>query len=177
MTEEEYTPSGADTVDEDLAQMTDEEHQARTEAYLAGLEHYDLADEDHEILIGFQGDRPHGERDFLPPVVAGVGPPNVGKSTLVNRIIGRRQAVVEDVPGVTRARVFYGSEWNGRPFTVADTGGWEYGVKGLAAKVAEQAERAVHSADAVLFVVDATVGITATDEAIVTMLRKEIGRA
>src|SRR5690625_3103084 len=172
MTEEEYTPSGADTVDEDLAQMTDEEHQARTEAYLAGLEHYDLADEDHEILIGFEEDEPHEEPDFVPPIFAVVGRPNVGKSTLVNRIIGRRQAVVEDVPGVTRDRVFYDAEWNGQPFTVADTGGWEYGVKGLAAKVAEQAERAVDFADAVLFIVDATVGITATDEAIVTMLRK-----
>lgn len=172
MTEEEYIPSGADTVDEDLAQMTEAEHQARTEAYLAGLQQYDLEEEDRELLEGFDDDEQPEEWDFVPPVVAVVGRPNVGKSTLVNRIIGRRQAVVEDVAGVTRDRVFYEAEWNGKPFTVADTGGWEYGVKGLAAKVAEQAERAVEIADAVLFVVDATVGITATDEAIVSMLRR-----
>lgn len=172
MTEEDYTPSGADTVDQNLAQMTDEEHQARTEAYLAGLRQYELEEDDHEIIEGFEDDAQPELYDFIPPVVAVVGRPNVGKSTLVNRIIGRRQAVVEDVPGVTRDRVFYEAEWNGQPFTVADTGGWEYGVKGLAAKVADQAERAVEIADAVLFVVDATVGITATDEAIVAMLRR-----
>src|SRR5690625_3271335 len=172
MTEEEYTPSGADTVDEDLAQMTEDEHQARTEAYLASLQQYELEAEDRELLENVDEDDPLEDRDFVPPVVAVVGRPNVGKSTLVNRIIGRRQAVVEDVPGVTRDQVFYEAQWNGQLFTVADTGGWEYGVKGLAAKVADQAERAVEIADAVLFVVDATVGITATDEAIVTMLRK-----
>ena len=172
MTEEEYIPSSADTVDDDLAHMTDEDHNARTEAYLAGLQQYDLEEDDHQILGGFEDEEATEEISFVPPVVAIVGRPNVGKSTLVNRIIGRRQAVVEDVSGVTRDRVFYDAEWNGKPFTVADTGGWEYGVKGLAAKVAEQAERAVDVADAVVFVVDATVGITATDEAIVTMLRK-----
>lgn len=172
MTEEEYTPTGADTVDEDLAQMTDQDHEARTEAYLAGLQQYDLEEDDHQILSGFEDAEEYEERAFVPPVVAIVGRPNVGKSTLVNRIIGRRQAVVEDVPGVTRDRVFYEAEWNGTVFTVADTGGWEYGVKGLDAKVANQAERAVELADSVVFVVDATVGITATDEAIVTMLRK-----
>lgn len=172
MTEEEYVPSGSDSVEDVLAEMTEEEHQARTDAYLAGLQQYELEAEDHEILSGFDEPERTEALDFVPPVVAVVGRPNVGKSTLVNRIIGRRQAVVEDIPGVTRDRVFYEAEWNGRPFTVADTGGWEYGVKGLAAKVAEQAERAVELADAVLFVVDATVGITATDEAIVTMLRK-----
>ncbi|GAA2029716.1 hypothetical protein GCM10009720_06960 [Yaniella flava] len=172
MTEEEYIPSSTDTVDDDLAHMTDEDHNARTEAYLAGLQQYDLEEDDHQILAGFEDEEAVEEVSFVPPVVAIVGRPNVGKSTLVNRIIGRRQAVVEDVSGVTRDRVFYDAEWNGKPFTVADTGGWEYGVKGLDAKVADQAERAVDVADAVVFVVDATVGITATDEAIVTMLRK-----
>lgn len=172
MTEEEYIPSSADTIDEDLAQMSDQDHQARTEAYLAGLQQYDLAEDDHQVLAGFEDAEEYEERAFIPPVVAIVGRPNVGKSTLVNRIIGRRQAVVEDVPGVTRDRVFYEAEWNGKVFTIADTGGWEYGVKGLDRKVADQAERAVDLADSVIFVVDATVGITATDEAIVTMLRK-----
>ena len=106
------------------------------------------------------------------PVLAVVGRPNVGKSTLVNRIIGRREAVVEDVPGVTRDRVSYDANWNGRAFTVVDTGGWDPDAKGLALSIAEQAEIAVTLADAVLFVVDAGVGITDSDEAVVKILRK-----
>ncbi|MDQ1628022.1 MAG: GTPase [Actinomycetota bacterium] len=106
------------------------------------------------------------------PVLAVVGRPNVGKSTLVNRILGRREAVVEDVPGVTRDRVPYDAQWNGRRFTVVDTGGWEHDAKGLAAQVAAQAETAINAADAVLFVVDATVGATDTDEAVVRVLRR-----
>ncbi|RZS80215.1 GTP-binding protein [Motilibacter rhizosphaerae] len=106
------------------------------------------------------------------PVLAVVGRPNVGKSTLVNRILGRREAVVEDVPGVTRDRVAYDAQWNGRDFTLVDTGGWERDVTGLDARVAEQAELAVEAADAVLFVVDATIGTTDTDEAVVRVLRR-----
>lgn len=105
------------------------------------------------------------------PVLAVVGRPNVGKSTLVNRIIGRREAVVEDVPGVTRDRVSYDANWNGRAFTVVDTGGWDPDARGLAHMIATQAEIAVTLADAVLFVVDATVGITDADEAVVRILR------
>jgi GTP-binding protein len=105
-------------------------------------------------------------------VLAVVGRPNVGKSTLVNRVLGRREAVVQDVPGVTRDRVTYQTSWAGRDFTVVDTGGWEVDVKGLAARVAEQAEIAIELADAVLFVVDATVGATDTDEAVVKLLRR-----
>jgi GTP-binding protein len=96
----------------------------------------------------------------------------VGKSTLVNRIIGRREAVVEDRPGVTRDRVSYDANWNGRAFTVVDTGGWDPDARGLAERIAAQAEVAVSLADAVLFVVDATVGITDADEAVVKILRK-----
>jgi GTP-binding protein len=105
------------------------------------------------------------------PVLAVVGRPNVGKSTLVNRIIGRREAVVEDVPGVTRDRVSYDASWNGRAFTVVDTGGWDPDARGMAARIKAQAEIAVSLADAVLFVVDATVGITDNDEAVVKILR------
>lgn len=105
------------------------------------------------------------------PVLAVVGRPNVGKSTLVNRIIGRREAVVEDVPGVTRDRVSYDANWSGRAFTVVDTGGWDPDARGLAHMIATQAEIAVTLADAVLFVVDATVGITDADEAVVRILR------
>ncbi|MEV4675066.1 MULTISPECIES: ribosome biogenesis GTPase Der [Actinomadura] len=106
------------------------------------------------------------------PVVAVVGRPNVGKSTLVNRILGRREAVVEDVPGVTRDRVAYDASWSGRRFTVVDTGGWLPDSSGLAAAIAEQARLAVDLADVVMFVVDATVGATDVDEAVVEILRR-----
>ncbi len=104
------------------------------------------------------------------PVVAVVGRPNVGKSTLVNRILGRREAVVQDVPGVTRDRVSYDALWTGRRFVVQDTGGWEPDAKGLQQLVAEQASVAMRTADAVILVVDATVGATAADEAAARIL-------
>src|ERR671921_30607 len=106
------------------------------------------------------------------PVLAVVGRPNVGKSTLVNRILGRREAVVEDVPGVTRDRVPYDADWNGRRFTVVDTGGWEPDARDRAAAIANQAEIAIQTADVVVFVVDATIGATDVDEAAVRMLRR-----
>jgi GTP-binding protein len=107
-----------------------------------------------------------------PPVVAVVGRPNVGKSTLVNRILGRREAVVQDVPGVTRDRVSYDASWTGRRFTVQDTGGWEPDAKGLQQLVAEQAAVAMRAADAVILVVDAVVGAAAGDEAAARILRR-----
>ncbi|WP_300682976.1 ribosome biogenesis GTPase Der [Nocardioides sp.] len=113
-----------------------------------------------------------GEHTGPVPVLAVVGRPNVGKSTLVNRIIGRREAVVQDVPGVTRDRVSYDADWNGRAFTVVDTGGWDPDAKGMAERIAYQAEVAISLADAVLFVVDATVGITDADEGVVKVLRR-----
>ncbi|WP_432545982.1 ribosome biogenesis GTPase Der [Kineococcus sp. SYSU DK004] len=141
-------------------------------ALRAGLEEYDLSPEDVALLeSGGPGEAEEGARAPL-PVLAVVGRPNVGKSTLVNRILGRREAVVEDVPGVTRDRVTYPASWAGRDFTLVDTGGWEQKVEGMAAQVAEQAEVAVELADAVMFVVDATVGATATDEQVVRLLRR-----
>ena len=104
------------------------------------------------------------------PVVAVVGRPNVGKSTLVNRILGRREAIVEKRPGVTRDRKAVNAEWQGRRFTLLDTGGWTTSGDGLDAKVSAQAERAVREADAVLFVVDASVGLTADDEQVARVL-------
>jgi GTPase len=109
------------------------------------------------------------------PVLAVVGRPNVGKSTLVNRILGSRLAVVEDTPGVTRDRVAYDATWRGRAFTLVDTGGWEPSVEGspvLAARVAAQARVAVDAADAVLFVTDAVVGVTDADAAVASVLRR-----
>ncbi len=124
-------------------------------------------------LDGGSGD--DGQPDGPAPVVAVVGRPNVGKSTLVNRILGSRQAVVEDSPGVTRDRVAYDATWRGRAFTLVDTGGWEPAVEGspaLAARVAAQARVAVDAADAVLFVVDAVIGVTDADAAVAAVLRR-----
>ncbi|HEY2579632.1 MAG TPA: ribosome biogenesis GTPase Der [Streptosporangiaceae bacterium] len=109
------------------------------------------------------------------PVVAVVGRPNVGKSTLVNRILGSRQAVVEDKPGVTRDRVAYDANWSGRAFTLVDTGGWDPATEktqALAARVTWQARLAVEAANVVLFVVDAVVGATDADEAVARVLRR-----
>lgn len=107
-----------------------------------------------------------------PPVVAVVGRPNVGKSTLVNRILGRREAVVQDLPGVTRDRVSYDASWTGHRFVVQDTGGWEPDAKGLQQLVADQAAVAMRTADAIILVVDAVVGATAGDEAAAKILRR-----
>jgi GTP-binding protein len=106
------------------------------------------------------------------PRVAVVGRPNVGKSTLVNRILGRRAAITQEVPGVTRDRVTYQADWAGRRFELIDTGGWEPKATGLQASVVAQAERAMADADLVLFVVDATVGVTEEDAAVAARLRR-----
>ncbi len=119
-----------------------------------------------------EGEPGEGEGLAPQPVLAVVGRPNVGKSTLVNRLIGRREAVVEDIPGVTRDRVMYDAQWRGRRFTVVDTGGWDAGAQGLALAVSAQAEVAIAAADAVLFVVDTVVGATDADEAVVKVLRR-----
>ena len=115
-----------------------------------------------------QENRPAGRL----PRVAVVGRPNVGKSTLVNRILGRRAASTQEVPGVTRDRVAYQADWSGRRFELVDTGGWEPKATGLQASVVAQAERAMAEADLLLLVVDATVGITEEDAAVAARLRR-----
>ncbi|WP_066043215.1 ribosome biogenesis GTPase Der [Herbiconiux solani] len=152
-------------VDEDLAEQ-------RAATLRSGLADYELDDGDLDLLE-ITEDYPEGSV-YLPalPVLAIVGRPNVGKSALVNRILGRREAVVEDIPGVTRDRVAYKADWNGRRFTLVDTGGWEPDASGINAAVAAQAEVAIDLADVVLFVVDSNVGATSTDEHVVRLLRK-----
>ncbi|MBX9718113.1 MAG: 50S ribosome-binding GTPase, partial [Microbacteriaceae bacterium] len=162
----------AEAVAARLAELDNDLADKRADALIAGLAAYDLDDDDLDLLEGAE----LGEDGIITmpalPVLAIVGRPNVGKSALVNRIIGRREAVVEDTPGVTRDRVTYKAEWNDRKFTLVDTGGWEPDASGINASVAAQAEVAVDLADAVLFVVDAMTGPTATDEFVVKMLRR-----
>ncbi|MEO6988052.1 MAG: ribosome biogenesis GTPase Der [Aquihabitans sp.] len=105
------------------------------------------------------------------PVVAIVGRPNVGKSTLLNRIVGRREAIVEEKPGVTRDRKEVQGEWQGRPFMLVDTGGWVPGGSDLDEKVSRQSEKAIADADAVLFVVDVTTGVTEEDARVAQLLQ------
>ncbi|MGZ4714649.1 MAG: ribosome biogenesis GTPase Der [Acidimicrobiia bacterium] len=106
------------------------------------------------------------------PVVAVVGRPNVGKSTLVNRFVGRREAIVQEKPGVTRDRKELVAEWNGRSFLVVDTGGWIATDEPLAKQVSLQAERAIREADVVLLVVDVTVGATEEDVQVARILQR-----
>lgn len=140
--------------------------------YAANLDDYELDDEDQALLDGEIIDEGDTDNQKAVGVLAVVGRPNVGKSTLVNRILGRRAAVVEDTPGVTRDRVSYDAEWTGTDFKLVDTGGWEADVEGIESAIASQAQVAVSLADAVVLVVDGQVGITSTDERIVKMLRE-----
>ena len=156
----------------DQAAERDRQDLLRAEALREGLADYELEEEDLALLDGQDIPATDSGLEAGLPVLAVIGRPNVGKSTLVNRVLGRRAAVVQDTPGVTRDRVSYPAEWAGRRFTIVDTGGWEVDVAGLDAAVATQAEIAVNMSDAVMLVVDAQVGITETDARIVQMLRK-----
>jgi GTP-binding protein len=157
---------------EPMSEIQADDDLAIERALRAGLEEFELSDDDRGLLEKDGRGAEEGREAGPVPVVAVIGRPNVGKSTLVNRILGRREAVVEDVPGVTRDRVAYDAEWSGRRFTLVDTGGWAIEATGVHLRVAEQAEIAVELADVVLFVVDATVGATDDDEAVVKLLRR-----
>lgn len=135
------------------------------------LNEIELQEDDLELLAGEAAASQMPDARALPVLVV-IGRPNVGKSTLVNRILGRRAAVVQDQPGVTRDRVRYQAQWAGKDFQLLDTGGWELGVKGLDQMVATQAEASIQLADAVLFVTDAQVGATETDMQIARILQR-----
>ena len=140
----------------------------------------DDVDED-EVVLGLEMEYGQDE-DFIEedvveprknrPRVVVIGRPNVGKSTLVNRLIGRREAVVQDIPGVTRDRIQYDAEWNGKEFILVDTGGWSSDKTGLIPKISEQVQIAIDQADLILFIVDANVGLTEDDEAVVKLIRR-----
>ncbi|MCX7536957.1 ribosome biogenesis GTPase Der [Corynebacterium sp. P5875] len=132
----------------------------------------DFGDEDWERMEeAFGVERPEHVEESL-CTVAIVGRPNVGKSTLVNRFIGRREAVVEDFPGVTRDRISYLGDWNGRRFWVQDTGGWDPDAKGIHGAIARQADVAMATADVIVLVVDTKVGVTETDEVMARKLQR-----
>ncbi|MFN8086697.1 MULTISPECIES: ribosome biogenesis GTPase Der [unclassified Microbacterium] len=169
--EDEYE-GGPDQLEEKMAALDEGLADQRAATLRASLSDYDLDEDDTELLAGFTAGGEVVEALPALPVVAIVGRPNVGKSALVNRILGRREAVVEDTPGVTRDRVTYKAEWMDRRFSLVDTGGWEPDARGIDRSVAAQAEVAIDLSDVVLFVVDAMVGATATDEAVVRLLRK-----
>lgn len=155
-----------------LVQMVDAAiEQDEYDRYAANLEGYDLDDEDRVLLSADLAGEDESKDTKAVGVIAVIGRPNVGKSTLVNRILGHRVAVVEDTPGVTRDRVSYDAEWAGTNFKLVDTGGWEADVEGIDSSIAQQAQVAVRLSDAVIFLVDGQVGLTATDERIVSMLR------
>jgi GTPase len=117
-------------------------------------------------------DAPAGVAAARLPMVAVVGRPNVGKSTLVNRIVGRRAAIVEEFPGVTRDRKELVAEWNGRAFRIVDTGGWLATDEPLAKQITRQAERAIEQADVLLLVVDVTVGLIDEDSQVARLLQR-----
>jgi GTP-binding protein len=110
----------------------------------------------------------------MKPIVAIVGRPNVGKSTLFNRLTQSRHAIVEDIPGVTRDRIYADAEWNGRSFTLVDTGGIVLTKEGdtIEAHVTKQAEVAIAEADVIIFVCDVTQGVTAADQEVAEKLRR-----
>ena len=139
----------------------------------------DKTDEDVVIDLENEFGSDALDNDFEPvaeiknrPRIVVIGRPNVGKSTLVNRLIGRREAVVQDIPGVTRDRIQYDAEWSGKDFILIDTGGWSSEKTGLIPKISEQVQIAIDQADLILFIVDANVGVTEDDESVVKLVRK-----
>ena len=118
-------------------------------------------------------DEPNIEEEVLNrPRVSLIGRPNVGKSTLINRIIGRREAVVQDIPGVTKDRVYYDAQWDGKDFILIDTGGWTQDSSEMMSQISNQVQKAIDESDLILFVLDFKVGITQEDQDVIKLIRK-----
>lgn len=166
--------AGGYTSADEVIDRTLSEHQATIAEVLEKAEAGQLDEQNdwQEVENAFAALGVSDEEDEALPTVAIVGRPNVGKSTMVNRFIGRREAVVEDFPGVTRDRISYLGEWGGRRFWVQDTGGWDPDAKGMHAAIARQAETAMETADVIVMVVDTTVGVTATEEVMARRLQR-----
>ena len=118
-------------------------------------------------------DEPNIEEEVLNrPRVSLIGRPNVGKSTLINRIIGKREAVVQDIPGVTKDRVYYDAQWDGKEFILIDTGGWTQDSSEMMSQISTQVQKAIDESDLILFVLDFKVGITQEDQDVIKLIRK-----
>ncbi|CAB0796046.1 ribosome biogenesis GTPase Der [Corynebacterium diphtheriae] len=169
-----YASDGFDENDFDFDFEHDSEGNVVFDEADFGEAHFgeDYTDEDWEELERAFGVGSRAIESENLCTVAIVGRPNVGKSSLVNRFLGRREAVVEDFPGVTRDRISYLADWGGRRFWVQDTGGWDPNVKGIHAAIARQAETAMATADVIVMVVDTKVGITETDSVMARKLQK-----
>ena len=158
--------------------MMNEEDLTKSFALTSEIWISDIDDESDisELISQYDDSEDFEIEEILPvknrPRVVVVGRPNVGKSTLINRLIGRREAVVQDIPGVTRDRIQYDAEWNGKDFILIDTGGWSSDKTGLTPQISEQVQIAINEADLILFIVDSSVGITDDDEAVVKLIRK-----
>ncbi|APT84708.1 bifunctional cytidylate kinase/GTPase Der [Corynebacterium aquilae] len=172
---EEYADNGAD---DDYEELSDTEYTILDESDFDESEFgdadfgEDFTEEQWQEMEKAFGINPDGHVQENLCTVAIVGRPNVGKSSLVNRFLGRREAVVEDFPGVTRDRISYIADWGGRRFWVQDTGGWDPDAKGIHGAIARQAETAMATADVIVFVVDTKVGITETDEVMARKLQR-----
>lgn len=112
------------------------------------------------------------EVQMTKPVVAIVGRPNVGKSTIFNRIVGERVSIVEDIPGVTRDRIYSSAEWLTHDFNIIDTGGIEIGDEPFLEQIRQQAEIAIDEADVIIFMTNGREGVTAADEQVAKILYK-----
>lgn len=163
--------SGFDDVEEQALGADDAEYYLG-EDDVDESEFSDFSPDEWEEMEREYGVEPSGFVEEALPTVSIVGRPNVGKSTLVNRFIGRREAVVEDHPGVTRDRISYVTDWNGRRFWVQDTGGWDPDAKGIHGAIARQSEAAMETSDVIVMVVDSHTGITETDAVMARNLQR-----